>query len=155
MAGTLRLTHMNFYAGPSPGAEALEIEPSTVVVLIGPNNAGKSLALREIDLWSSGKDHERKVVESVGVDFPTDFETAVDLLRPFLEIPTADQLTVDGHLTLQQPTFRPGETARSERYPESNIRTALTSTNEHDRQLLRRIVSGWHTIRLDGRTRFE
>ena len=41
----------------------ISLEPSDVVVVVGPNNAGKSLALRELD-ESSGKPADNKVVSS-------------------------------------------------------------------------------------------
>jgi hypothetical protein len=124
-------------------------------VLIGPNNAGKSLTLREIESWNSGEDRERQVVESVGVDFPADFETAVGLLRPFVEAPSADQLTVDSQFDMQQPNFRSGESPRRYSIAGSSLQHALANTREDDQRLVRQIFSGWHTLRLDGRTRLE
>ena len=40
MPGSLRLPRLGFRAGPRPDTPALELEPSSVVVLVGPNNAG-------------------------------------------------------------------------------------------------------------------
>jgi hypothetical protein len=64
MTGTLRLTRLEFKAGCGPDAPHVTIEPSTVVVLIGPNNAGKSLARREIETWCVGEDRDPKVESS-------------------------------------------------------------------------------------------
>lgn len=43
------LERVSFVAGPGPGAAPLEVTPAAVTVLVGPNNCGKSLALREIE----------------------------------------------------------------------------------------------------------
>ncbi len=42
----------------------IELEPDDVVVLVGPNNAGKSLALRELDNHFGGN-HETRVLKSI------------------------------------------------------------------------------------------
>jgi ABC-type cobalamin/Fe3+-siderophores transport system ATPase subunit len=126
-----------------------------VVVLIGPNNAGKSLALREIDVWSRGEDQDRKVVDSVDVDFPTDFEAAIELLRPFMDSPSANEPGTSGQFTVHQPSLRSGETGIRDRIGESSVQDVLAGRHPNSQLLLRKYFSKWHTIRLDGRTRFE
>ncbi|GJD40609.1 ATP-dependent endonuclease [Methylobacterium bullatum] len=44
----MRLHNLRFKAGESPNKPSLEIKPGKITVFIGPNNGGKSLALREL-----------------------------------------------------------------------------------------------------------
>lgn len=65
----LNLSSLLFRAGPKPADPALRISPTTVTVLVGPNNSGKSLALREIEQWCVGNDQQRIVVDSIEASF--------------------------------------------------------------------------------------
>ena len=58
MAERLKIQKIKFRAGSVPGAPGLEIEPPIVTVLVGPNNAGKSQTLRELEEWCQGKNPE-------------------------------------------------------------------------------------------------
>src|SRR3989442_13374509 len=80
--------------------------PGTAVIFVGPNNAGKSLALREIENWCFGQDSQRKVVDSIEIDFPDDPEDAEQLARKFEMPPPDDQASTPGHFWLGQHTFR-------------------------------------------------
>lgn len=48
------LKQLVFSAGASPAAGSLELTLTPVTVFVGPNNSGKSLALREIEAWCTG-----------------------------------------------------------------------------------------------------
>ena len=61
-APTVRFTSLTFSDGTT-----VEIDSSDVVVLVGPNNAGKSLALRELQ-ESIGRGRSRKVIEATEVE---------------------------------------------------------------------------------------
>src|SRR5690348_10463745 len=91
MNTSLRLTKIKFYAGRTASATALDISPSTVVVLVGPNNSGKSLALRELENLCWGQNTVRKVVEEIDVEFPASEEEAVDWVQPFKANPPEGQ----------------------------------------------------------------
>lgn len=45
------LNKLKLYAGTSVGSEPLEVNLSSMTVFVGPNNSGKSQALREIESW--------------------------------------------------------------------------------------------------------
>src|SRR5206468_2828314 len=79
---------------------------------VGPNNSGKSLALREIENWCFGQDTQRSVVESMQVDFPVDRATGEALLRQFEALPPANQGTTPGHFWVGQHTFRADQPVR-------------------------------------------
>jgi hypothetical protein len=49
MPGSLRIIRIRFRSGPGPGRPSLEVAPGTVLIFVGPNNSGKSLALGEIE----------------------------------------------------------------------------------------------------------
>src|SRR4051794_35761282 len=112
MPATLRFSRLRFFAGPSPAEPPLEIKPSTVVVLIGPNNSGKSLALREIETWCTSGDRERKVIDSISVDFPADIDSATELLASFTvessvdKVQTNDQVSYDLNFILHHPAVQ-------------------------------------------------
>src|SRR2546425_683338 len=98
MPGTLRLTSIKFHAGPGPSGAPLEVHPGTVMIFVGPNNAGKSLALREIENWCFGQETPRKVISLIDVDFPEDTETAERLLSDLETGPPPNQAAVPGQI---------------------------------------------------------
>jgi ABC-type hemin transport system ATPase subunit len=55
MSDQIRLTRLCLRAGAKPDGPPLEVDVGNVVLLVGPNNSGKSLALREIRNWCSGQ----------------------------------------------------------------------------------------------------
>lgn len=59
-----------------------------MTVIVGPNNSGKSLALREIMFWAEGDDRERRVVDEIDVEWPADIDGALKQLRPFEAVPS-------------------------------------------------------------------
>lgn len=78
--GSLRLRKIKFFSGnKGAGVMPLEIDLGKVLIIVGPNNSGKSLALREIEGWCSGQDNPRKVVDKIEVDFPNDPDYALQL----------------------------------------------------------------------------
>jgi len=71
MSYQLKLSKIRFHAGPHPEASPLEIDVPTVTILVGPNNSGKSLALRELENWCCNINEDRKVIADVEVPFPS------------------------------------------------------------------------------------
>jgi predicted ATPase len=61
----LRIEKLTFSAGEAPGSPPLELAPSAITIFIGPNNGGKSTALREIQL---GMLHHARPSSKVVVD---------------------------------------------------------------------------------------
>jgi ABC-type cobalamin/Fe3+-siderophores transport system ATPase subunit len=77
LSGTLRITKVKFFAGPSSTTPPLEIEIGKTLIFVGPNNSGKSTALREMEKWCRGNDSNLKVIDSMSIDFPQDYEEAL------------------------------------------------------------------------------
>src|SRR5215218_9453545 len=154
MAGTLRFTRLRFRAGPAPAQDALDIEPATVVVLVGPNNSGKSLALREIETWCTSSEQARKVIDTIEVDFPTDIETAKALLEPFIAEASEDPVSENGEVSLDwnfimhRPSLGPGQPMQGDRFFQKQINLSMERNLEGN---MRSYLTRWHTIRLDGR----
>lgn len=146
MAEPLTLTKIHFIAGARPDATPLSIEGSRVIVLVGPNNAGKSMALRELEGWASGTDSERLVIKDAEVHWPN-LEESLNLMSPF-EATSPNPMPAD-HLFLSAP--RPGkEPAQIQLNPEA-LQQWLTQGNDGP---LRSQLLQLNTLRLDGRGRF-
>ncbi len=152
MTGTLRLSTIKFHTGSGPGKPALEIEPATVLIFVGPNNSGKSLALREIEDWCFGQDTARKVLDSVEVDFPDDPDVAESLARQFEIAPPRNRATAPGSFWMGQHRFRQGQAQQSLEISVDQLRSAVSNENL---SILRTWLGAFYTIRLDGPTRFS
>src|SRR6266487_3730232 len=98
-SGSLRITELVFKAGASPRSHvSLDGRLGPVLVLVGPNNSGKSLALREIENWCFGIDEARKVIEKVIIDFPKDVTTGKKTDGTFQDQPRSKRRYASGGL---------------------------------------------------------
>lgn len=62
------LKQLRFKNGPKPDAPPLEITPGNVTVFVGPNNGGKSSALRDITYkFVFNQAHDQHVISEVGI----------------------------------------------------------------------------------------
>jgi energy-coupling factor transporter ATP-binding protein EcfA2 len=153
-SGSLRLSKIKFYSGfdTTKGTIPLEIELGKVLILVGPNNSGKSLALREIEQWCSGQDNARKVVDKIDINYPNDGEEALQLLREFETQPPDNQLPQPGQIWVGQHVFNPGQGAR---HTQINVESFKTQIQNRVLSNLRSSLSVFYTVRLDGRNRFS
>src|SRR5438093_685903 len=96
MADPLRLTRLVFTAGPKRGATPLTIPVSPIVLLVGPNNSGKSAALSEIDGLCMAGHSSGLVIQSIDLNYPVEIDAAVELLSPLLlPLPEVPKLPSD------------------------------------------------------------
>ena len=152
-AGSLRLRKIKFLSGKKgAGVIPLEINLGKVLIIVGPNNSGKSLALREIEGWCSGQDNPRKVVDKIEVDFPDDPDYALQLLREFETAPPQDRVPQPNILWVGQHVFNTGQ---GPRVMEVNIDSFKSGIQAQEPNMLRSHLSSFYTVRLDGRTRFS
>lgn len=65
-SSTLMINKIIFKAGPSPSTPGLELDTVPITVFVGPNNAGKSRVLIELESWSATGDFaQSNVVQQV------------------------------------------------------------------------------------------
>ena len=140
----LQLTRLTFFAAPGqPGAA------TTVTILVGPNNSGKSLALREIAAWASGEDSVRQVIDEIDLDWPADAAAAEALLEPLKTEPPAGQPSPVDAFFVSRFKVDGSQEARWIH------RTHLDKLQRDARSAPFRLsLSNLFTARLDGRTRF-
>lgn len=62
---TKMVEEITFKSGERAGSPPLTIRPGNVVVFVGPENSGKSLALREIESFSESIGDPKKVISSI------------------------------------------------------------------------------------------
>jgi hypothetical protein len=84
-----RLGHLDFVAGVVPGAPGTRLQIGPVTVFVGPNNSGKSLALRELLQWANqGVEPPQpwaggRVLAAIAGVFPPNEEALDEFLRPW------------------------------------------------------------------------
>lgn len=65
------------------GGERIELEPDSVTVIVGPNNAGKSATLREITSWVQAGGKRNKVVTDLKIQHAGASQDLLALLAPY------------------------------------------------------------------------
>jgi hypothetical protein len=152
----LKLSRVVFKAGPGPGAGATQIDPlGSVVVLVGPNNSGKSVALREIREWTLGQDAVRNVIDELDAEVPASVDEALGLLLPFRRAgPPDGELEQEGFEYFHFPQLH--EAGIASYAGDSSIRIASLerALTAPDGPSIRAILLRPLTVRLDGPTRF-
>lgn len=148
----MRISQIDFKAGPRTGERNLSIEPGRITIFVGPNNTGKSLALEEIETWLNGETKENKVLSETRLKFP-EYKELEEWLLNIDAVQTKD----DGIVHLYRPSY-------SSYPPESMIVNlpdeilgwlrALNGNDKAHAEIRKRTVK-WVTLRLDGNTRFQ
>ncbi len=147
---TLSIQSLKFKAGSDTHATPLELDIPTVTVFVGPNNSGKSLALREIESWCWNDDTARNVIATVSVIPPSSSEECDLLLKPFITDPPKNQTVAPDSIWVGLPVFRGQQPALHEQINLGALHTAASGNDTWLRHGLLR----FYTVRLDGRTRF-
>jgi AAA domain, putative AbiEii toxin, Type IV TA system len=143
---SFRLTTLSFKASPK-----LQKDAAPVTVIVGPNNSGKSLALREIMFWAEGDDRERRVVDEIDVEWPADIDGALKQLRPFEAVPSPGEQQPPNSILLSM--HRVDGTQDRRWVDKKTLANHLDEATE-TRWLRATILKGF-AVRLDGRSRFE
>lgn len=148
----LRLAALQIKTGSTEKPSILSVESQNVTVLVGPNNSGKSLLLREIELWCKGgaKDNKFRILEDIKTIWPANGAEAIELLRPFSFESLPGHPAAPGRFWLFKPAIANMSELRAE------VREDLFQTwlDNGDLLQLQRHILSYLTIRLDGRTRF-
>ena len=132
--------------GSAPHQEPVHLDVAPVTVFVGPNNAGKSEILQEINQYcANGVSHQSDVIlESI----------------LYLDIPTADIPTIRQRLT-QQPhkneTINPGKIIIGRHHHRIQVNENLFDSALRDPNNQSQHFSQWfialHTLMLDGKSR--
>lgn len=148
----LRVRHLKFRAGSKPAAPSLSVDTPNVTVLVGPNNSGKSVTLRELETWCRGENPDFKVLESADLLLPNAFDDLLALMKQHEAPPPNNQIAAQGHFWVSRPVVRQGEPELYDQVNEANLANWFNA-----RQLgpLRQVFVKLFTLRLDGRTRFD
>lgn len=141
---------LTFARGPD-GSAPLSVKPTPVVILVGPNNSGKSLALREVEAFCSTPAPETRVISDVRIAYPKSMEEALELLGKFKTEPPPGTITQNGQFHVKY--YTPGR--QESRTDTIIIRAVEASIRGKDKEYLTSSIIKWYTIRLDGRTRLS
>jgi len=148
----ISINSITFKAGASTSnTNPLEVKLGSVLILVGPNNSGKSLSLREIENKCIGKNPTTMVISDMNIQVPTDPNETITLLKKFETDPPDGQIAAVGNFWIGIHTFRTEQPILKFQINELSMRNA--TTNQELNPLLPNLVAPY-TVRLDGRTRF-
>lgn len=148
----LSIQNITFKNGSSSVASPLILDVPNVTIIVGPNNSGKSLALREIENLCYAKDTERKIVTSITLNLPTSAADAIAVLKTIETTPPAGESNGNRRFWINRPVLRDGDNPMHDEIREEDLEAYYSNNNERD---IRRSFVRYFTLRLDGRTRFE
>jgi ABC-type polar amino acid transport system ATPase subunit len=148
----LRLSEITFCAGERSGEEPLHVQTGDALIIVGPNNSGKSLALREIEGWCLKQASSRKVIQQIEVLFPDDPDAAVEMLKEHEASPPPGEMQSPDHFYIGLPAVSPQKSTTYFSINPALVKTAVQGKHQDN---LRTFFTRCFTIRLDGRTRFS
>lgn len=143
---------LNLKFGSTLEGETLEFDPDAITIFVGPNNSGKSLALREIENYSkSGPQANRNIIESIDYNIPSKDEIGI-LIKKKSQAPPENFALSEGELFV--PDYDPiNERSQNHRINLEYLKN-LSEQASVDNYLFNNFVSLF-VIRLDGKTRFN
>lgn len=152
MVERLHIQRIKFKAGSIPDAQGLDVPIPSVTVLVGPNNAGKSQTLRELEAWCQGKKPLFQLIEDVELAWPDTYDDLLSMLKPHRAEAPQGQMTAANHFWIARPIIRQGEDSLHLQVHEPGLKASFDQRNF---QQLYQIVVRTFTLRLDGRSRFD
>lgn len=128
---------------------ALKIKPEGITLFVGPNNSGKSLALREIERACASYSFEQnRIVDRLEFSIPDDNSLRENLARR-QATPSLNESVPAGHILVQRLNTLPGQNQR-EIVPANQFGKWRESRNW---AAIARYYMSLQTVRLDGETR--
>ncbi len=143
---SLRIRKIQFKIGNPDDSSQMEIDVKSIVIIVGPNNSGKSLCLREIeeDLGAGGT---KKLVEHVDIEYSSRTEKLVEIAEEIQIEDSSGQSTSAGTIMIPRFSLKSTRGDNPTGLAVSNLETWLRRGN--DRELRANLVQ-FHTIRLAG-----
>jgi ABC-type polar amino acid transport system ATPase subunit len=143
--------------GHQRGAQPLTFKPGGVTVLVGPNNSGKSLILREIETFSRmGSTEDRKIIDNISYILPNRDKLREILVSKSLQ-PLSNENVREGDIFVGRINLIEGQLDKI-LMPLNALLSILDNYNKvPDKDIPGFICSNsinLFTIRLDGKTRF-
>lgn len=141
------ITHLKLKFGSSSGQSALVIEtPPSVTIFVGPNNSGKSLALRELHQFCTSRKVNAATLIVDGVVFEDrDTEIVQEEFKANQVSPNSGESVAENHSIIMVGGKR-------QHVPTTAYIEAVASPNQHQKQF-----ASWHlkhlTLNLDGPSR--
>ena len=142
----MRIKKIKFKTGTSINPSLLDIEVKSIVIIVGPNNSGKSLCLQEIE-GNLGAGGTKKLVEHVDIQYPSDIETLVNIAKEIQIENVSVQSTSASTIMIPHFSLEGGRGNNPVGIDVSNLDNWLKSGS--DRELRSNLVQ-YHTIRLAG-----
>ncbi|MDE0436453.1 MAG: AAA family ATPase [Bryobacterales bacterium] len=152
MAQDLRIKRVIFRASGGSDGEPLNIETPNVTVLVGPNNSGKSLSLREIEALCQGNSDKCLLIKKIDLVLPQSFDELMAMLARHIADPPENHRARPDFFWLARPAIRQGEERIYEEVHHDGLRDAYVRGDSQD---IRHAFVRAFTLRLDGRTRFD
>lgn len=135
--------------GSSESSVPLSFAPGSLTVLVGPNNSGKSLFLRELKSYCANSAQPFSIIHDVScVEFAT-IEEFEKWLKPAITFEDNGQWHI-----LQQNNDDKNHTWQATSAEAASIRNAVQDPNNR-RNLTRAFLGSFHSITLNGQTRLK
>jgi len=156
MTERLNIRSLRFRSGSTEGAEALDVTTPSVTLLVGPNNSGKSSALKELESWAHGAEGPFSVIDHITLDLPDTVADVRSMMRVFESEPPSGHTREPNHTWYARPVIRSGESEyRTQVADQSWEQWFENRTDVGNFRALRSSFVRPFVLRLDGRTRFE
>ena len=152
MTQQLKIRRLKFRAGATAVSSPLDVATPNVTVLVGPNNAGKSATLREIEISCKGQQGKFLLLDDVELLLPDTFDDLMAMLDEHVTDPPEGQIPHPDILWIAQPAIRQDDDIIHEQWERRRLEKAYADL---DLQRLQSMFVRLFTLRLDGRTRFD
>jgi ABC-type cobalamin/Fe3+-siderophores transport system ATPase subunit len=144
------LKKMKLYAGSSVGSEPLELNLTSMTVFVGPNNSGKSQALREIESWlRSPKPPKGVVVQNL--EFEPWLDDEIDNLIRLMEVePRLNKSLQPDHIMIEKLNPQTNSSTRFQIHKPGLLNEAKNPNASRQRYTQ---LASLYTLKLDGTNR--
>lgn len=145
---SIKLSKIQFAGSRDSKLEGLSIEPGNITLLVGPNNSGKSQALREIESYCCENVTPSKVIKNIQLHYPESAAEINTLLNQYKIEPENNELNPSEYCIMQHGI---STSPKKHTIVQERLENAINTTNMN---YLCNYVISYFTIRLDGKSRF-